>query len=147
MMSRRILLLAAALWALAACEKASRESVVPETAPENETPWILKNMFDEAEPAGGAPRKFGADFGGTRAHIDMNAEGTYAQSVWKAGDKIIMYAFNQSTGRYKYDVLSTSQSGPSAEFETPGSLEYAGSRCRRYQGWLYGRLCHGAEHG
>ena len=126
MMSRRILLLAAALWALAACEKASRESVVPETAPENETPWILKNMFDEAEPAGGAPRKFGADFGGTRAHIDMNAEGTYAQSVWKAGDKIIMYAFDKGTGKYKYDVLSTSQSGPSVEFETPGSLEYAG---------------------
>ena len=125
-MSKRILLLAAALWALAACEKASQESVAPETAPENETPWILKNLFDEAEPASGAPRTFGADFGGTRAHIDMNAEGTYAQSVWKAGDKIIMYAFNQSTGQYRYDVLSTSQSGPSVEFETPGSLEYAG---------------------
>ena len=124
-MSKRILLLVAALWALAACEKASRESVAPETAPENETPWILRNLFDEAEPASGAPRTFGADFGGTRAHIDMNAEGTYAQSVWNAGDKIVMYAFDWGTGRYKYDVLSTSQSGPTVEFETPGSLEYA----------------------
>lgn len=126
MMSKRVLLLAAALMALAACEKASRESVAPEAAPANDTPWILKNMFDEAEPASGAPRKFGADFGGTRAHIDMNAEGTYAQSVWEAGDKIIMYAFDRGTGRYRYDVLSTSQSGPSVEFETPGGLEYAG---------------------
>ena len=123
-MSKRVLLLAAALVALVACEKASHESVAPETAPENETPWILRNLFDEAEPASGAPRKFGADFGGTRAHIDLNAEGTYAQSVWKAGDDIIMYAFDWGTGRYQYTVLSTSQSGPSVEFGTPGSLEY-----------------------
>lgn len=121
-MSKRILWMAAALAALVACEKSPVEPVVPETEPENATPWILKNMFDEAVPADGAPLTIGADFGGTRAHIDMNAEGTYAQSVWKAGDKVRMFGFKPATSSYSYSDLTTSQDGATVEFSTLTSI-------------------------
>lgn len=118
-MSKRILWLAAALAALAACEKSTvEERTVPEAEPVDETPWILKNLFDEAIPAAGAPITLGADFGETRAHIDMNAEGTYAQSVWKAGDMFRMFAYNLSTNRYEYSDFTASQGGATAEFTT-----------------------------
>jgi hypothetical protein len=121
-MSRRFLWLAAALVALVACEKSPVEPVVPETEPENATPWILKNLFDEAVPADGAPLTIGADFGGTRAHIDMNAEGTYAQSVWKAGDKVRMFGFKPATHNYQYSDMTTSQDGATVEFSTPAGI-------------------------
>ena len=124
-MSKRILWAAAALAALVACEKSYEEPaapVVPEAEPENATPWILKNMFDEAEPANGAPFTIRADFGGTRAHIEMNDEETYAQSVWKAGDAAVMYAYNLSTNRYQRAFLTASSDGASVDFTVSGSF-------------------------
>ena len=124
-MSKRILWAAAALAALVACEKSYEEpaaSVVPEAEPENATPWILKNMFDEAEPANGAPFTFRADFGGTRAHIEMNEAGTYAQSVWKAGDAARIFAIDLSSGGYQYAEMTAATGGASVEFNTPSGL-------------------------
>ena len=124
-MSKRILWAAAALAALVACEKSYEEPsapVVPEAEPENATPWILKNMFDEAEPASGAPFTIRADFGGTRAHIEMNEAGTYAQSVWKAGDAARIFAIDLSSGGYQYAEMTAATGGASVEFNTSSGL-------------------------
>ena len=120
-MSRRFLWLAAALVALVACEKSPVEPVVPETEPENATPWILKNLFDEAVPADGAPLTISADFGGTRAHIDMNAEGTYAQSVWKAGDRVSHRVFGEGTVTRVYRDEVTENDKIEISFDTQGT--------------------------
>ena len=111
--------------ALVACEKSYEEPsapVVPEAEPENATPWILKNMFDEAEPASGAPFTIRADFGGTRAHIEMNEAGTYAQSVWKAGDAARIFAIDLSSGGYQYAEMTAATGGASVEFNTSSGL-------------------------
>ena len=125
-MSRRYLWLAAALAALAACEKAQEEIPVSvEAMTEEPIPSkVVANMFDRLEPATGDPWTIGADYGGTRAHIEMNEEGTFATSVWQAGDSFSMYAFNLKTGSGQIAPFSTEESGASVNFTTSHGLGY-----------------------
>ena len=115
-MSRRYLWMAVVLMALTACEKAQDVSVLPEPAQaeEDNEPWVLKNMIDLFQPGPGGPVTLSADYGGTRAHIDMNDEETFAQWVWKAGDSFEMYAFSGTN--YQYAKFTATESGAVADF-------------------------------
>lgn len=121
-MSRHYLWVAVALMALTACEKAQEVSVLPEPAQaeEGNEPWVLKNMIDLFQPGPGGPVTLSADYGGTRAHIDMNDEETFAQWVWKAGDSFKMYAFAGTN--YQSATFSTTGSGPVANFTTQNGI-------------------------
>ena len=119
-MSRRILWLAAALAALVACEKAAEEAVVPAPAPEAEMPGIVKNLFDQVVPAPGGPVTISAGFAETRAHIEMNDEGTFARSVWKAGDRFYMYG--KTANGAQIAEFTASADGASADFTTSGGI-------------------------
>ena len=117
MMNRRILWMTAALMALAACEKSFEEPVAPEpAAAEEDAPWIFKDQPDLFTPADGTPMTLRADYGNTRAHIDMNAEGTYAQAIWKKNDKFRLYGFVGTGGQYA--DFTASQDGASVDFST-----------------------------
>jgi hypothetical protein len=120
-MNRRILWTLAALAVLVACDKTQEDSVVSQLSPvvEGES-HVLTNMFSLFKPATGDPVTLRADFGGTRAHIDMNAEGTYAEWVWKAGDTFRMFAVDGSS--YTYSQFSTEESGALVEFSTQNSI-------------------------
>ena len=122
-MSRRFLWLAAALAALVACAKAQEEPIVlePVQAEEDNEPWVLKNMIDLFQPGPGGPVTLGADYGGTRAHIDMNDEETFAQWVWNSGDTFGMYGFKE-TGGYQTSLFTTGESGTAAEFTASHSI-------------------------
>lgn len=121
-MNRRYLWMAVALMALTACEKAQEVSVLPEPAQaeEDNEPWVLKNMIDLFQPGPGGPVTLSADYGGTRAHIDMNDEETFAQWVWKAGDKFTMYAYDGSNRQSA--TFTTNGSGPAADFTTQNGI-------------------------
>ena len=122
-MSRRYLCMLAALMALTACEKAQEVSVLPEPAQaeEDNEPWVLKNMIDLFQPGPGGPVTLSADYGGTRAHIDMNDEETFAQWVWKAGDSFEMFAFAGSS--YQYATFTATESGAVADFTAQYSID------------------------
>ena len=115
-MSRRYLWLAAALAALVACEKSQEGpiAVEPLQPAEDNEPWVFKNMIGLFQPGQGGPVTIGADYGGTRAHIDMNDEGTFAQWVWSEGDTFRMYAFDGYS--FQLSNFTTNGSGPSADF-------------------------------
>ena len=120
-MSRRIFWAVAALVALAACSKTQEEPVVSPLAPavEGESA-VLPNLFSLFQPATGGPATLGADFGGTRAHIEMNAEGTFADWVWKAGDSFLMFAVGPQ--RYYTALFTATEGGSTAEFTTRNTL-------------------------
>ena len=121
-MNRSVCWLAMVLTALVACEKSYEETLSPEMIPANEgQPWILKNMIDEFKPGSGGPLTLGADFGKTRAHVEMNPDETFAQWVWNAGDSFSMFAISESS--YQSTEFRTSESGASVDFTTTGSLD------------------------
>ena len=125
-MSRRILWMAAALVALAACEKAQEESVSQLMLPVDEgDPRVLTNMIDLFEPGSAGPITIGADFGGTRAHIEMNGEGTFATWIWKSGDSFTMYGVNDARNKYQLAKFTTSESGASADFTSQSGFSFA----------------------
>ena len=120
-MSRRFLWTVAAMAALVACNKTQEEPVASQSLPVVESvPQDLTNILGMFKPGTGGPVTFSADFGETRAHIDMNAEGTFAQWVWKAGDSFRMYAFEES--RYFYSQFSTEDSGAVVDFSAQNSI-------------------------
>ena len=120
-MSRRILWAAAALVALAACSKTQEEPVVSPSSPVVEgVSTVLPNLFSLFQPATGGPATLGADFGETRAHIEMNAEGTFADWVWKAGDTFQMFAVGPQ--RYQSALFTATEGGSTAEFMTRNTL-------------------------
>ena len=124
-MSKRILLLAAALWALAACEKAQNELVSTDSAQvENTEPWLLEDLTGQGQPGPAGRTTLEADFGGTRAHIDMNEEQTFATWIWNSGDSFRMFAFNANLSRYQYADFTTTGSGASAEFTAGNGFNY-----------------------
>ena len=124
-MSRRILWMAAALVALAACEKAQEESASQLMLSVYEgDPRALTNMIDLFEPGPGAPTAIGADFGRTRAHIDMNEEGTFATWIWKSGDSFTMYAMNEEGSKYQSAKFTTSESGALVDFTSPNGFSF-----------------------
>jgi hypothetical protein len=114
--------MAVVLTALAACEKGQVVSVLPEAAlaEEDNEPWVLKNMIDLFQPGTGGPVALCADYGGTRAHIDMNDEETFAQWVWKAGDSFEMYAFAGTN--YQYAKFTATGGGAVADFTAQYSI-------------------------
>ena len=123
-MRSRVCCLAAALAALVACEKSYDASVSSEllSPVEDDTPWILKNMIDAFETASGGSATISADFGKTRAHVEMNPEETFAQWVWNAGDSFGMFALSGSS--FQKTVFSTTESGTSVDFTTTSSLTF-----------------------
>ena len=124
-MSRRYLWLAAALAALVACAKAQEEPIVlePVQAEEDNEPWVLKNIIDKFLPGSGGPVTISADYGGTRAHIDMNDEGTFARWEWGSGDAFRMFAF--SGNQYQVSEFTTTGSGSEAEFTSRYGIDLA----------------------
>ena len=120
-MSRRVLWLAT-LVALVACEKAVEERVTPAPMLEEVISSTVKNRIDDTVPATGAPVTLGADFGGTRAHIEMNADQTFARWIWKSGDSFGMYATSGSN--WQTATFTTSGSGASADFSTSHAPTY-----------------------
>ena len=116
-MSRRFLWMAAALVALVACEKTQNElASVDLTQVENPEPWLLKDLTGQGQPGPACKTTLGADFGGTRAHIEMNGEQTFATWIWNSGDSFRMIAFNENLSTYQYADFTTTGSGASAEF-------------------------------
>lgn len=123
-MSRRFLWMAAALVALAACEKAQNElASVDLTQVENPEPWLLKDLTGQGQPGPACKTTLGADFGGTRAHIEMNGEQTFATWIWNSGDSFRMIAFNENLSTYQYADFTTTGSGASAEFTTGNGFD------------------------
>ena len=122
-MSRRFLWMAAALVALVGCGKAQEDPLAPEPVQpaEDNEPWVLRNMVDRFQPGTGGPVTLGADYGGTRAGIDMNDEGTFAHWVWNAGDTFGMYAFSGSG--FQTSSFTTTGSGISADFTTQAGID------------------------
>ncbi len=124
-MSRRFLWMAAALVALVACEKAQNEPASIDPAQgENLEPWLLQDMTGLGQPGPAGRTTLGADFGGTRAQIDMNEEQTFAAWVWNPGDSFRMYAFNEDLSRYQYADFTTTGSGASAEFTAQNGFDF-----------------------
>ena len=124
-MSRRFLWMAAALVALVACEKAQNEPASIDPAQEeNLEPWLLKDITGQGQPGPAGRTTLGADFGGTRAHIDMNEEQTFAAWVWNPGDSFRMIAFNEDLSRYQDAFFTTSGSGASAEFTSQRGFDF-----------------------
>ena len=124
-MSRRFLWMAAALVALVACEKAQNEPASIDPAQEeNLEPWLLKDITGQGQPGPAGRTTLGADFGGTRAHIDMNEEQTFAAWVWNPGDSFRMIAFNEDLSRYQDAFFTTSGSGASAEFTAQRGFDF-----------------------
>ena len=126
-MSRRSLWMAAALVALVACEKAQEVPFAPEpvqTAEDNE-PWVLHDLTDQLQPGPGGPVTLGVDFIGTRAHIDMNDEGTFAGWIWKSGDSFRMYGFNETKSNKQVATFSTTEEGACVDFTTRSSITLA----------------------
>ena len=124
-MSKRFLWMAA-LVALVACEKTQNElASVDLTQVENPEPWLLKDLTGLGQPGPACKTTFGADFGGTRAHIDMNEEQTFAAWIWNPGDSFRMIAFNENLSTYQYANFTTTGSGVSAEFTSGNVLTLA----------------------
>ena len=126
-MNRRYLWVAVTLVAFAACEKSLEEPVSPEPVQvvENDEPWVLKSMIDLFQPGPGGSITIGADYGETRAHIDMNSEGTFAKWVWKEGDSFTMYAFNEDRTSGQSATFTTDGSGAYADFTTTEGITLA----------------------
>ena len=124
-MSRRFLWMAAALVALVACEKTQDElASVDLTQVENPEPWLLKDLTGLGQPGPAGRTTLGADFGGTRAHIEMNEEQTFAAWIWNPGDSFRMIAFNQGLSRYQTADFTTTGSGASAEFTSGNGFNF-----------------------
>ena len=121
MMSKRFCFLAA-LAVLAGCSKTFDQAVEPSAPLQEEDPWLFKDLLPEFQQAQGAPVTLSADFGATRTHIEMNDEGTFAATMWTAGDSFNIYGFSES--RYQWAEYSTNTAGPTADF-TGGALSYS----------------------
>ena len=115
-MNRRCLWLAALL-VLASCSKANVPVDVFEPIREEDDPWLFKDQSDQIRFVPGPETIIRADFGGTRSHIEMNEAGTYAVSVWTAGDSFTMYWYDE-TNKWSAAQFTTAEGGASAEFST-----------------------------
>lgn len=116
-MSRHFYWTAIVLMALVACEKSIDSPVNLEPILEQEDPWLFKDQSDQIRFVPGPETTIRADFGGTRSHIEMNEAGTYAASVWTAGDSFTMYWYNE-TNKWSAAQFTTAEGGGSAEFST-----------------------------
>ena len=116
-MCRRLIWMAIALMSFVACDKSMISPAIPEQLPEEGDSWLFKDLSDQVRYVSGPETILRADFGGTRSHIEMNEAGTYAASVWSAGDSFTMYWYDE-TNKWSAAQFTTTEGGASAEFST-----------------------------
>ena len=119
-MSKRYLWLTVAL-VVAGCSEAYEPVDAPGPDLEVEDPWLFKDVSVQVKAILGEELTIQADFGPTRTHIEMNEAGTYAASVWDAGDSFKMYGYDSSNGWHAAS-FSTTEGGESVSFSTGNSL-------------------------
>lgn len=123
MKTRHIIIAAAAVAALAACQKA--EVVPVETQEEIVTqldPWTLCDLSYLVNPGVPGQVKVSAGFDETKTQIEMNSAGTFATTVWSPGDSFLMLSHDTENDKYYASNYTTTVGGVEADFVAEYSL-------------------------
>ncbi len=129
-MKKKRILLVLLCMGIVACGKISNEvATLPQ--PEKKDIWLLEDMSDRmvpGNPGGGvATAEFKEE--GSKTHIELSGDGSYAKMVWNAGDSFEMITYNSSEGKFPYTVYTTSAGGAIANFTYSTTLTDAPYYC------------------